>query len=761
MFPTTPISYFLGEFLTKGPKTAESFKEDPDIEGLVWEIPLEDSREEQFDKIRELGIWYFGPKERKVTILALPNSGTEDELTHNLFNLTAFSIGRVVYDEVLTDLHLKKIQEQLGCSGSGLLQSIKAKNTLMKMASGISCSENDFIPRLHIIANKRYQAMLRKILENPEKKQKFLSLGEQIFERVRHQADKYINEIPDIFGILMQKKSLKDELDRIDFANLQTDENKIEFYLSLSIFLEQSYRHQSGSGSPSMNLKEVFLESISMSLNALSIASSKNENLVKSIMDNYQELSQIDNPTLQQTRLTEVTSAGSSSQIGREIKIESILPEREAKVKTAISSVQETIDPADLDSAISKHLGLMHRMLRDDTEQDLIKELGLWKKAWVSGDIKTLRRFRGSILELEYSGEEIEKVSSRVLQSINTNSSSLYILPLSAVTGNVNLVDALRQKGVNPVQIVRKKPETPDVQGFFYKISSQNGEEVGSLLGTIHVANKNMLRLNLSMIEAIEKADRIYLEMKPSNSIPNMQLSFPQNLTPAEIVKIQGYVDLVFPVLLKKIEEEGVSIQVVNSLKGNFQYGNLEKKFVLVITLLDRLSLHHKKIVHKEDFLAQIPVGIDHLLVDLAMTNQKEILGLEEASPSRFALFNEFNQWNNLSTKAIQSFPSTEAEVEQYIATKISEVADLCDAWVVGDEAYVKNWGDNFKANPSLHAKFLPERDAEMAHNIHEALVQRKPGDLPFFAVGAAHVVGSGENVVCHLQRQGWKVERI
>ncbi len=85
----------------------------------------------------------------------------------------------------------------------------------------------------------------------------------------------------------------------------------------------------------------------------------------------------------------------------------------------------------------------------------------------------------------------------------------------------------------------------------------------------------------------------------------------------------------------------------------------------------------------------------------------------------------------------------------------------MCEAWTTGNEDFIKERSDKLKGNPSLHTKFHSERCTVMANKIHEVLTKKNKEDKPFFAIGSIHVVGNGENVICQLEKKGWRIERV
>lgn len=825
MFPDTPTFYDISQFM----KNEDHYREDPSAMGLMWEIPLENSHDQRLERIRDLGIMLFGPSERKVTIIALPGRGTLDDIFETSFKVNSI-MSSVRFDEVLTDHSLTSDVRKFG-GGFPLIQGFANATTSMKMSLGQLLSDKDTIPKLQLALSNSRKTLKKEILKNPEKKQKFLELGEQILERVQKKGSEYNFEVPGAFGLFLNKKSLEEFLEKADISNLSSDEKKVEFYLNLVSTLNLSYDYQSGVGFVGANVKESFLEGLSITLDTFSksyaeydakIEALSGDTELSEIVNEYKkfektilnplskketELEQIDEEDLfeksieeiakligcttehlsftkilperkeigkitlkelqeamekkVQAKIDELTTNKPTMETVKELSIHKILPNRTEKVKSTLNEILSSSEEKKSEETLSRLLGQMHRMLRDDTEQDLILERGAWKKAWKEGDIDTLKKLRGCIEEIDYSEDEIIQVAERVVENVTKNKSSLFILPLSVIADEIDILKYIRLKGILPVQVVRKKPEIQKVQGIFYRIISKEGKEVGHLLGTIHVANENMMRLNPTIRQALEKAKSVYLETKPGGSMPDTKLALPSNLQESQKERRKIFIDLLFPKLIKKLTEEGASTQILNALSSQFKYAGLETRLNLGYSLVTQLSLHNAKIVHIQDIFNQIPVGIDHLLATHAMSNEKEVLGLEENTAERLDLIKQVANFQFFSIDVIERLPSTEEEVDVFLSKQLNDLTEMCQAWTSGNEEFIKDYCDKFKENPALHEKFLSERDTTMADNIHEALSSQTEENSLFFAVGSAHVVGSGENVIRQLEKKGWKLERV
>ena len=222
---------------------------------------------------------------------------------------------------------------------------------------------------------------------------------------------------------------------------------------------------------------------------------------------------------------------------------------------------------------------------------------------------------------------------------------------------------------------------------------------------------------------------------------------------------------MLFPELISQLTQEGAAHQILNNTLEQFKFSNLEQRLHLVQNLLCSLTLHQAKIVHQNalfSFLSPpMPVGIDHLLAEHAIKENKETHGLEEDTLERLNLINEI-QNEKFSSENIEGLPLSKEDAKQYISSEVKTITDLTESWISGNEELIRDYSNKTSNQiPISYKKLLTERDVVMASNIHKALENKKENETLLFAIGSAHVVGEGENVIRQLQNKGWKLERV
>lgn len=299
-----------------------------------------------------------------------------------------------------------------------------------------------------------------------------------------------------------------------------------------------------------------------------------------------------------------------------------------------------------------------------------------------------------------------------------------------------------------------KNQQIEKIRGMFYRIFSKDGkEEVGYLLGTIHVANKKMLQLNPSIRQALEKAANIYSETEPS-ILQRKAIDFPKDMTESHKEKIENFAKLLWPYLIDKLKKENVP--KLEALIDQFKSADLNTKWLVCHGILNQLQLHEAEVVFYSDVDVggheQTAIGIDYLLMAYGMTHNKLLFPLEEDTSERLNLLDQRIETQYFSKEAIESLPASKEEIETYISKKLRYIKDQCESWTMGNGVAA----DDDIDDESFHFKLTTERDEGMGSKIDKVLSVRKDQDTDLFAIGCAHI----EGVVRRLEQKGWIVKR-
>ncbi len=398
--------------------------------------------------------------------------------------------------------------------------------------------------------------------------------------------------------------------------------------------------------------------------------------------------------------------------------------------------------------------------LVDHKEKDKVSEKAAWIKAWKEGDVSTLQKLHCRKEEIDY--QRVQFIAQQIKECVEQKKSSLFVVPLNFATDHFSLISYLRREEFPLIQVVSKGPEP---SGFSYKIISPEGQTAGHLFGTIHYANEKMLMLNPEMREAVGKANAIYLEVIATGIAADVPMTLPKDLTQGQINKLDNYTKLLFPYLKKKARKMGYPKYQLGSLSRAFKNEGITTRLSLTRHLLEQLQLHHANVVLATGLLhgtvfATSPIGMEWLLTDEARKNKKELFELETNDSSRNKLIQESVNFDMFSEEAMDGLPSSKEEVKPFLAKKLEEFKATVDAWTIGDIDAMKKESMRYRSDPFLHFRILINRNMSMAGKIHEELSNRQAGEMPLFAVGAAHVVGEF-SIIDQLKEKGWHFERI
>ncbi|TVY02965.1 TraB/GumN family protein [Cohnella terricola] len=282
-------------------------------------------------------------------------------------------------------------------------------------------------------------------------------------------------------------------------------------------------------------------------------------------------------------------------------------------------------------------------------------------------------------------------------------------------------------------------PSAPGSKGYLWKVTG--GGNSGYLIGTIHVAKKNMYPLDPNVEQAIEEANYIALELdltkvdqKKMLELVNEKALLTDGTTLKDHVDEKDYEK--FQAILKK-SILAAAAPTFDQYEPWYAAMNLESLSAMKYMLND---------------------GIDQYLAKKAHKEGKTIIELESME-SQLDIFDGFS-------KELQKQYFHESVENMKNAAKGME--DLLEMWTAGDlkkleqmhEEYEKegrkSMGDEFE---DYNGAFLDDRNAEMAKKIDGYLREGDKGTY-LVAVGSLHMVGD-QGLVSLLRKKGYQVEFV
>jgi len=287
--------------------------------------------------------------------------------------------------------------------------------------------------------------------------------------------------------------------------------------------------------------------------------------------------------------------------------------------------------------------------------------------------------------------------------------------------------------------IASADPSAPGSKGYLWKITG--GSNPGYLIGTIHVAKKDMYPLDPNMEQAISESDYIALELdltkvdqKKMLEMVNEKALLTDGTTLKDHVDEKDYEK--FQAILKK-SILAAAAPTFDQFEPWYAAMNLESLSTMKYMMND---------------------GIDQFLAKRAHKEGKTIIELESME-SQLDIFDGFS-------KELQKQYFHETVESMKTASKGME--DLLEMWTAGDlkkleqmhEEYEKegrkSMGDEFE---DYNAAFLDDRNVEMAKKIDRYLREGDEGTY-LVAVGSLHMVGD-QGLVSLLRKKGYQVEFV
>jgi len=283
------------------------------------------------------------------------------------------------------------------------------------------------------------------------------------------------------------------------------------------------------------------------------------------------------------------------------------------------------------------------------------------------------------------------------------------------------------------------EPSEPGSKGFLWRVTG--GENSGYLVGTIHVARKEMYPLDEDLEHAIEESSYIGLEL---------DLTAVDQLAMAKLLAE------------KALLADGTELKDHVSEEDYEKFKQLMKKSMGIVgaSLFDKYEPWYGAMT-----LEALPAtkykdvdGIDIHLAKEAHENGKTIIELESVE-SQLDIFDGFTEelQENYFHQTVEGASLASIGLKQ-----------MLDMWTLGDvkileqmyEAYVKeghqSMGELFE---EFDREFLVSRNIGMVDKIDRYLQEGDKGTY-LFAVGSLHMVGE-YGLVEELERRGYQVEYI
>ena len=139
--------------------------------------------------------------------------------------------------------------------------------------------------------------------------------------------------------------------------------------------------------------------------------------------------------------------------------------------------------------------------------------------------------------------------------------------------------------------------------------------------------------------------------------------------------------------------------------------------------------------------------GIDQEILARAEDLGKKIFALETPE-EQIGIFS--NAEDSLGIEYLQSTLNEILEADSF-------VRDMATAWKTGDVEKMRRLLDSDSSESAYEEELYVKRNVRMAESIDSLATA---GEKPFIVVGAAHLVGSGDNVLRLLEKKGYRIRQ-
>lgn len=277
-----------------------------------------------------------------------------------------------------------------------------------------------------------------------------------------------------------------------------------------------------------------------------------------------------------------------------------------------------------------------------------------------------------------------------------------------------------------------------DSQPLLYRVTDENGSEI-YLFGTIHVGNEALYPLSGQVLSAMDACDILAVEV---DLVWEME-------HPEELLKYA--MDIYYTDDTRA--EDALGMELVEQAADAL---GMDKRLVNGMKPYAILSLLEEKAV--SDALLSSDLGVDQHLIRRAREKGMEVRALETLEEQFSLLHSMSNALTGYQIMLYASYPEQAA----------LSTLQLLDAWKKGDRAMLIAMLESEDENmplpqelrqefESFNRKMYGDRDAAFVQMAQNFL---KQDEKVFFAVGAAHVVGT-DGMADQLEKLGYTVEEI
>jgi len=244
------------------------------------------------------------------------------------------------------------------------------------------------------------------------------------------------------------------------------------------------------------------------------------------------------------------------------------------------------------------------------------------------------------------------------------------------------------------------------------------------LLGTFHILKQKDFNLKQHVKDAFAESEQLVLEIDLDD--PNMQMDMMQNVVMKDSITIDQLMDeKTYEALNTKLTQNaGVGIQMFNTWQP--------------MTLISMLL---------KDIVGEQPASFEMALMEMANTQEKELLGLE-------TIKDQLNFFHDIPYKSqasmIEEYLNDAGEVEKGF-NKMTEIYLLEDV-----EALYSFVKEEAKKDDFDMTQLLDQRNANWIPQIKKFATEKST----FFGVGAGHL-GGKKGVISLLKEAGFKVSPV
>ena len=321
------------------------------------------------------------------------------------------------------------------------------------------------------------------------------------------------------------------------------------------------------------------------------------------------------------------------------------------------------------------------------------------------------------------------------------------------VDNAIMLPDISAYKTISDKMPEEAEPETKPTP-VFYKVTGDKGQEMW-LLGTIHVGDERTAYLPQEIKDAFAASDALAIEC--DTKAFEQQLDEDEEL--AEKVSNMYYYSGEDTLKTKLSEEEYAEVIQLLKATGNYNMNSDYLKAGITAETINNTYLALGYQLTRDQ-------GVEERLYQWAEEQDKEI---REVESCMFQTEMSTGWSDDIQYVLLGSVTDTP---EEYW----TEAYELYEQWCAGDEAILResmaqdvnmdDWTEEEKAEYEEYKPHLDEYNKTMEHDRNEGMLQKaieylESGDVVFYAVGLAHLLGDTNGLVDTLREAGYTVEQV